>query len=42
MEALPDGLGRLEVVPEAGRYPHVQFPEQVVALVLDFLEPARA
>ncbi|WP_329790695.1 alpha/beta hydrolase [Lentzea sp. DG1S-22] len=35
--ALPAGLGRLEVIPGAGHYPHVQFPEQVVALTLAFL-----
>ncbi|GAA2065154.1 alpha/beta hydrolase [Streptomyces albiaxialis] len=37
VEALPDGLGRLEMVEGAGHYPHSQFPERVVSLVLDFL-----
>jgi pimeloyl-ACP methyl ester carboxylesterase len=40
--ALPPGLGRLEMIDGAGHYPHVQFPEQVVALTLSFLESARA
>ncbi|ANY08014.1 alpha/beta fold hydrolase [Pseudonocardia sp. HH130630-07] len=31
--ALPDGLGRVEIIEGAGHYPHVQFPEQVVAAV---------
>ncbi|GAA2683659.1 MULTISPECIES: alpha/beta fold hydrolase [Actinosynnema] len=39
---LPAGLGRLEVVEGAGHYPHVQFPERVVDLVLEFLATARA
>lgn len=40
--ALPAGLGRLAVVDGAGHYPHVQFPDQVSALVLPFLAAARA
>lgn len=40
--ALPAGLGRLEVIPGAGHYPHVQFPEQVVASMLSFLADVRA
>ena len=40
--ALPPGLGRLEMIVGAGHYPHVQFPEQVVTLVLSFLQSARA
>ena len=40
--ALPPGLGRVETVPGAGHYPHVQFPAQVVALVLPFLGTVRA
>ena len=40
--ALPPGLGRLEMIAGAGHYPHVQFPEQVVALMLTFLDAARA
>ncbi|WP_405577619.1 alpha/beta fold hydrolase [Streptomyces sp. NBC_01190] len=35
--ALPAGLGRLELVEGAGHYPHSQFPDQVAALILDFL-----
>ena len=35
--ALPDGLGRLEVIEGAGHYPHVQHPDEVVPLVVDFL-----
>jgi pimeloyl-ACP methyl ester carboxylesterase len=40
--ALPPGLGRLEMVPGAGHYPHVQFPEQVLTAVLSFLGSVRA
>jgi pimeloyl-ACP methyl ester carboxylesterase len=40
--ALPPGLGRLEMIPGAGHYPHVQFPAQVVTLVLSFLDSVRA
>ncbi|MFG2113777.1 alpha/beta fold hydrolase [Streptomyces sp. NPDC048718] len=41
---LPAGLGRLEMIEGAGHYPHDQFPDRVVSLVLDFLrmEAARA
>lgn len=35
--ALPTGVGRLEMIAGAGHYPHVQFPEQVLAAVLPFL-----
>ncbi|MFC8820911.1 alpha/beta fold hydrolase [Streptomyces rochei] len=44
VEALPSGLGRLEMIEGAGHYPHDQYPDRVVALVLDFLraEAARA
>lgn len=35
--ALPPGLGTLEVVEGAGHYPHTQFPDRVVALLLPFL-----
>jgi pimeloyl-ACP methyl ester carboxylesterase len=34
---LPAGLGRLEMIDGAGHYPHVQFPRQTLAVVLDFL-----
>ncbi|MEU4834926.1 alpha/beta hydrolase [Streptosporangium sp. NPDC023615] len=37
VEALPSGLGRLEMIEGAGHYPHDQFPERVTELVLDFL-----
>lgn len=40
--ALPAGLGRLEMVPGAGHYPHVQFPDRVVAPMLSFLDLVRA
>ncbi|MFF5174713.1 alpha/beta fold hydrolase [Micromonospora sp. NPDC000089] len=42
--ALPGGVGRLEVIEGAGHYPHTQFPDETVALLLPFLEasaPAR-
>jgi pimeloyl-ACP methyl ester carboxylesterase len=34
---LPRGLGELVVLDGAGHYPHVQMPDQVVALVVPFL-----
>ncbi|MEU0241562.1 alpha/beta hydrolase [Nocardiopsis sp. NPDC006198] len=37
VDALPSGLGRLEMIEGAGHYPHDQFPERVVTLVLAFL-----
>jgi pimeloyl-ACP methyl ester carboxylesterase len=40
--ALPSGLGRLEMIEGAGHYPHDQFPDQVVALMLGFLQPDSA
>ncbi|MCF3132762.1 alpha/beta fold hydrolase [Streptomyces olivochromogenes] len=36
VEALPSGLGRLEMIEGAGHYPHDQFPDQVVSLMLAF------
>lgn len=44
VEALPSGVGRLEMLEGAGHYPHDQFPDQVVALMLAFLrsDAARA
>jgi pimeloyl-ACP methyl ester carboxylesterase len=36
--ALPAGLGRLEMIQGAGHYPHAQYPEETVALVLPFLQ----
>ncbi len=40
--ALPPGLGRLEVLPGAGHYPHVQFPAEVVDLIRTFLDSVHA
>ncbi|WP_329033623.1 alpha/beta hydrolase [Streptomyces sp. NBC_01725] len=44
VEALPSGLGRLEMIEGAGHYPHDQFPDRVVSLVLAFVrsDAARA
>ncbi|MDA0563336.1 alpha/beta hydrolase [Streptomonospora sp. S1-112] len=42
VDALPPGLGRLEMIEGAGHYPHDQFPDQVAALVLDFLRTGGA
>ncbi|GAA1780189.1 MULTISPECIES: alpha/beta hydrolase [Streptomonospora] len=44
VDDLPSGLGRLEMIEGAGHYPHDQFPEQVVSLLLSFLrsDAARA
>ncbi|MGW0505074.1 alpha/beta fold hydrolase [Micromonospora sp. NPDC003241] len=36
--AMPPGVAALEVIAGAGHYPHVQYPDQVVNLVLAFLE----
>ncbi|MFY1636675.1 alpha/beta fold hydrolase [Solwaraspora sp. WMMB335] len=38
--AMPDGLATLSLVDGAGHYPHTQFPDQVVALLLPFLAAA--
>jgi pimeloyl-ACP methyl ester carboxylesterase len=35
--ALPAGSGHLEMIEGAGHYPHTQYPDQVVALILAFL-----
>jgi len=40
--ALPPGLGRLEMIPGAGHYPHAQFPSQVVTVLVSLLESVRA
>lgn len=40
--ALPPGLGRLEMIPGAGHYPHAQFPAQVVTVLLSLLDTVRA
>ncbi|MEU9592636.1 alpha/beta hydrolase [Streptomyces sp. NPDC048193] len=37
VDALPPGLGRVEMIEGAGHYPHDQFPDRLVALTLDFL-----
>ncbi|MFE9860396.1 alpha/beta fold hydrolase [Streptomyces sp. NPDC005780] len=37
IDELPAGLGRLEMIEGAGHYPHDQFPDQVVSLMLSFL-----
>lgn len=42
VEALPSGLGRLEMIDGAGHYPHDQSPDQVVSLILPFLRSAAA
>lgn len=44
VDALPSGLGRLEMIEGARHYPHDQFPDQVVSLMLAFLrsDAARA
>jgi pimeloyl-ACP methyl ester carboxylesterase len=39
---LPTGLGRLEMIDGAGHYPHVQHPQQTLAVVLPFLAGVRA
>ena len=38
--AMPDGLATLTLVEGAGHYPHTQFPDRVVALLLPFLAAA--
>ena len=40
--ALPDGLGRLEMIDGAGHYPHVQYPAEVVTAVTSFLDSVDA
>ncbi|TDC85561.1 alpha/beta hydrolase [Actinomadura sp. 7K507] len=42
VDALPSGLGRLEMIEGAGHYPHDQFPDEVVSLMLAFLRPDAA
>lgn len=34
---LPAGLGRYEMIENAGRYPHAQYPQQVADAILPFL-----
>ncbi len=38
--AIPDGLATLALIDGAGHYPHTQFPDQVVTLMLPFLAAA--
>ncbi|MBL7261499.1 alpha/beta fold hydrolase [Paractinoplanes lichenicola] len=35
---LPAGLGKLEVIEGAGHYPHTQYPDETVAVLLPFLK----
>ncbi|MFF3565312.1 alpha/beta fold hydrolase [Streptomyces sp. NPDC002574] len=42
VDALPSGLGRLEMIEGAGHYPHDQVPDEVVSLVLAFLRSVAA
>ncbi|MFD8969019.1 alpha/beta fold hydrolase [Streptomyces sp. NPDC059568] len=42
VDALPSGLGRLEMIEGAGHYPHDQFSDQVVSLILAFLQSKAA
>jgi pimeloyl-ACP methyl ester carboxylesterase len=35
---LPDGLGRYEMIENAGHYPHAEYPEQVAAAIISFLQ----
>lgn len=35
--AMPSGLGEMRVIEGAGHYPHTQFPDETVALLLPFL-----
>ena len=34
---LPDGLGRYEMIDNAGHYPHAEYPHQVAAAVIPFV-----
>jgi pimeloyl-ACP methyl ester carboxylesterase len=36
--ALPAGVGRLEMIEDAGHYPHTQYPDETVALMVPFLK----
>lgn len=35
--AMPAGVARLEMIEGAGHYPHVQYPDEVTALIVTFL-----
>jgi pimeloyl-ACP methyl ester carboxylesterase len=36
--AMPAGLGTLAMIEGAGHYPHTQFPDETLALLLPFLQ----
>ncbi|CAM5257941.1 alpha/beta hydrolase [unclassified Streptomyces] [Streptomyces griseus] len=36
--AMPAGVGEVAVIEGAGHYPHDQYPEETVSLMLAFLE----
>jgi pimeloyl-ACP methyl ester carboxylesterase len=36
--AMPAGIGKVETIEGAGHYPHTQFPDETVALLLPFLK----
>ncbi|MFI5896856.1 alpha/beta fold hydrolase [Actinoplanes sp. NPDC051513] len=36
--AMPAGIGKVEMIEGAGHYPHTQFPDETVALLLPFLK----
>ncbi|MEV7628437.1 alpha/beta hydrolase [Actinoplanes sp. NPDC089786] len=36
--ALPSGVGQLAIIEGAGHYPHTQYPDETVALLLPFLK----
>ncbi len=36
--AMPTGLAQLAVIENAGHYPHTQFPDETVELLLAFLK----
>ena len=38
VDALPEGLGHLELIEGSGHYPHDQHPEQVATSLLAFLK----
>jgi pimeloyl-ACP methyl ester carboxylesterase len=40
--AMPDGIGQLAMIEGAGHYPHTQYPDETVALILPFLASAFA
>ncbi|OLT31673.1 alpha/beta hydrolase [Actinomadura sp. CNU-125] len=40
VDALPSGIGRLEMIEGAGHYPHDQFPDRVASLIAGFAAKA--